>query len=298
MSSAPLPLKHFALAVAVVFVWGLNFVVIKMALHELPPLVFAALRFTFVFFPAIFFLKKPDVSWRNLAAYGILIGAGQFGLLFIAMRADISPGLASLIIQAQVFFTIGLSMMLSGERMKLYQLPALALAIGGIVVIGVHTDGSTTVKGLLIVLLAALCWAGGNIASKRAGTINALAYVVWSSIFASPCLIALALIFEGPQAAIDGITHASPMTWAAIAYQSIGNSLFGYAAWAWLLARHPASTITPTALLVPVFGIGASVLLLGEPLPAWKIIAAAMVMGGLAVNLLWPRVFPKIQQPA
>ena len=78
------------------------------------------------------------------------------------------------------------------------------------------------------------------------------------------------------------------MTWAAVAWQSWGNTLFGYAAWGWLLARHPASTITPMALLVPVFGMGASALLLAEPLPAWKLIAAGLVMTGLALNVLWP----------
>ena len=86
------------------------------------------------------------------------------------------------------------------------------------------------------------------------------------------------------------------MTWAAVAWQSWGNSLFGYAAWGWLLARHPAATITPMALLVPVFGMGASTWWLGESLPSWKLLAAALVMGGLAVNLLWPGIRRRLAQ--
>ena len=283
-----LPLRHFLLALAVVAVWGTNFVVIKLALGHLPPLLFAALRFTLALFPALFFLPRPTVGWRNLALYGVLIGVGQFGLLYLAIHGHISPGIASLVVQTQVFFTIGLSMRMSGERVQLFQWAALALATAGIANIATHTDGTTTVLGLFMILGAALSWAGGNIAAKVGKPANMLAYVVWSSAFSVPPLFALSYVFEGGDAIANGLRDASWMTWAAVAWQSWGNTLFGYAAWGWLLARHPAATITPMALLVPVFGMGASSWLLGESLPAWKLVAAALVMGGLAVNLLWP----------
>lgn len=287
---AVLPLRHFLLALAVVAVWGTNFVVIKLALGQLPPLLFAALRFTLVLFPAMFFLARPAVPLGNLALYGLLIGVGQFGVLYVAMDGHISPGLASLVIQVQVFFTIALSMRLAGERVRLFQWFALLLAAAGIAIIILHTDGSTTPLGLLLVLLAALAWAGGNIAAKQGAPGNILAYVVWSSAFAVPPLIALSLFFEGRQAISAALQAADACTWAAVAYQSWGNSLFGYAAWGWLLARHPAATIAPMALLVPVFGMGASALILAEPLPPWKLTAASLVMAGLALNLLWPRL--------
>ena len=142
--SMTLPLRHVVLALAVVAVWGVNFVVIKVALEHLPPLLLATLRFAFAAFPLVILLPRPPVSWRQLAAYGLLIGAGQFGLLFIAMKADISPGLASLVVQSQVFFTIGLSMLLTGERVRMFQIVALLIATAGFVVIGVHTDATTT----------------------------------------------------------------------------------------------------------------------------------------------------------
>ena len=263
---------------------------IKLALEQLPPLLFAALRFTLVLFPAMFFLARPAVPLGNLALYGLLIGVGQFGVLYVAMDGHISPGLASLVIQVQVFFTIALSMHLAGERVRLFQWFALLLAAAGIAIIILHTDGSTTPLGLLLVLLAALAWAGGNIAAKQGAPGNILAYVVWSSAFAVPPLIALSLFFEGRQAISAALQAADACTWAAVAYQSWGNSLFGYAAWGWLLARHPAATIAPMALLVPVFGMGASALILAEPLPPWKLTAASLVMAGLALNLLWPRL--------
>jgi O-acetylserine/cysteine efflux transporter len=287
--SGALPWRHALLALAVVAVWGTNFVVIRIGLNDLPPLFFAALRFTFALLPAVFFLKRP-ASWGNLALYGVLIGAGQFGLLFLAMDGHISPGLASLVVQVQVFFTIGLSIGLSGERVKLVQWGALALATAGIGVILAHTDGTTTALGLALTILAALCWAGGNHAAKAAGRVNMLAYVVWASLFSLPPLYLSAFVLEGWPAIEAGLRAAGPATWAAVLWQSVGNTMFGYAAWGWLLARHPAATITPMALLVPVFGMGASLLWLGEPLPLWKLGAAALVMAGLLLNLAGPHL--------
>lgn len=291
-----LSLRHFLLALAVVAVWGTNFVVIKLALGHMPPLLFATLRFAVAVLPAVFFLPRPAVPWRNLAAYGLLIGVGQFGLLFVAMNGHISPGLASLVIQIQVFFTIGLSMYLSGERLQRVQWLALAMASAGIGVIVLHTDGTTTLLGLGLILLAALSWAGGNIVARSAGQVNMVAYVVWSSLFAVPPLAALAVLFEGWDAVAAGLRGADTATWLAVAWQAWGNSLFGYAAWGWLLARYPAATITPMALLVPLFGMGGAALWLNEGLPSWKLAAAALVMGGLALNLLWPRFRLWMQQ--
>lgn len=287
---AALPSLHLLLALGVMAVWGTNFVVIKLALAHLPPLTLAALRFAFAFLPLALFIKRPAVSWTNLATYGVLIGAGQFGLLFTAMRADITPGLASLVVQIQVFFTIGLSMRLTGERIAPYQIAALLLAVGGLATIALHTDGSATPLGLALVV----GWALGNMTSRAAGAVNMLAYVVWSSAFAVPPLVGLALLTEGWPAISTGLQQATTATWAAVAWQAVGNTMFGYGAWGWLLGRHPAASVAPLALLVPVFGLGASALLMGEPLPGWKLAAFALVMAGLTLGILWPRLAAKI----
>ncbi|MBN9555525.1 MAG: EamA family transporter [Alphaproteobacteria bacterium] len=281
--------RDLLLALAVVFVWGSNFVVIKLGLDALPPLLFASLRFTFVLLPLVFFLPRPKVAWRNLILYGTAIGLGQFGLLFIAMDGLISPGLASLVVQMQVFFTIALSMLRSGERLKPYQLGAFALAIAGMAVIMAHNGRGATIAGVVLTVGAAAGWALANQTSKEAGKVNALAYVVWSSLFSLPPLYLLSLWREGWPAIATGLEHATLGTWAVILWQSVGNTMFGYGCWAWLLARYPAATVSPLTLLVPVFGMGASALLLGEPLQDWKILAGLLVMAGLAVNLFWAR---------
>ena len=290
MTAPPLPLRHVLLAVAVVAVWGTNFVVIKTALSTLPPLLFATLRFALAFLPAAFFVARPPVAWQVLAAYGMLIGAGQFGLMFIALQRDITPGLASLVIQTQVFFTIGLAMAFLRERLKRVQVAALVLAAAGLGLIAWHTDASTTPLGLALTLVAALAWAAGNTVAQRAGKVPILGFMVWSSLFALPPLVVLSLAIEGPAAITQGLARAGWGTWAAVLWQSLGNTLFGYGAWAWLLARYPAATVSPMALLVPVFGMAASAALLDEPLQPWKLGAAALVLAGLALNLLGPRI--------
>ena len=294
MSGSSLSVRDLLLALAVVFVWGTNFVVIRLGLNALPPLLFASLRFTFVLVPLVFFLPRPNVPMSNLVLYGLAIGLGQFGLLFIAMNGLISPGLASLVVQMQVFFTIGLSMLRTGERLKPFQLAAFALAIAGMAVIVAHNGKGATIAGVLLTVGAAAGWAVANQCSKEAGKVNALAYVVWASLFSLPPLYLLSLWREGWPAIAAGLSQATPATWAVILWQSVGNTMFGYGVWAWLLARYPAATVSPMTLLVPVFGMGASALVLGEPLESWKILAGLLVMSGLALNLFWGRRKPKL----
>ena len=289
-SSASLSPRALLLALAVVAVWGSNFAIIGATLQALPPLLFAALRFAAVVFPLIFFVRRPDVPWRILAGYGLAIGVGQFGLLFIAIDGHIAAGLASLLVQSQVVFTIAMAMITSGERLKPLQYGALALALAGVAVIAGHTGGEVSITGIALVLGAALGWALGNMAQRAAGRVDMLGFITWSSLFAVPPLAGLALWFEGWPAIETALAATTPAIWGAVAWQAVGNSLFGYGVWGWLLTRYPASSVAPTSLLVPVFGMGSTALFLGEALPPWKLLAAALIIGGLALNLLSGRV--------
>jgi O-acetylserine/cysteine efflux transporter len=310
--TAMLPPGRLLLALAVVGVWGSNFVVIRHALDHLPPLLLAALRYLFAFLPAALLLPRPAVPWATLAAYGVAIGVGQFGLLFIAMSGGtaaiggaatahaggwITPGIASLVIQTQVFFTMALAVRFGGAgqtlRLGWPQATGLALAVAGLGLIAGQGGGSVTGAGLALVLAAAASWAVGNIVAMRAPRTDMLAFVVWASACAAPVLAVLSWWLEGPAAIAAGLAAADASTWLAVAWQSVGNTLFGYAAWGWLLARHPASAVSPLALGVPVVGLGTSALVLGEPLPAWKLAAAALVLAGLGLHVLggrWRRI--------
>ncbi len=287
-----MPTTHLLLALSVVFVWGTNFVVIRWGLDGLPPLLLATLRFALSALPWLLFIPRPTAPWRKLAAFGVLLGVGQFGLLFLAMGGSISPGLASLVVQLQVFFTIGLSLWMMGERVRGFQIAGLLLALCGLGVIATNLDATVTLAGMAMVLGAAFFWSLANLVVKSLGPVNMLHFMVWSSLFAVPPLFALSWFIEGPALMRSSLEQASALVWASVLWQAVGNTLFGYGVWNWLLARHPAATVTPLALLIPVFGMGASALSLGEPLPVWKLGAAALVLLGLAVIVLWPRWRP------
>lgn len=283
-----MPTAHLLLALSVVFVWGTNFVVIRWGLDGLPPFLFATLRFALSALPWLLFIPRPTAPWHKLAAFGVLLGVGQFGLLFLAMRSSISPGLASLVVQLQVFFTIGLSLWLMGERVRGFQIAGLLLALSGLGVIAANLDVTVTMTGIGMVLGAAFFWSLANLVVKSLGPVNMLHFMVWSSVFAVPPLFALSWFIEGPALMRSAVEEADGLVWASVLWQAVGNTLFGYGVWNWLLARHPAATVTPLALLIPVFGMGASALSLGEALPGWKLGSAALVLLGLAVIVCWP----------
>ena len=211
------------------------------------------------------------------------------------MKGHISPGITSLVIQLQVFVTIGISVFRGSEKLGLYQYVAFGLAVLGLANIAVYGGGSATPLGLFLVICGAISWGIANIVNRAAGKIDMLAYVVWAAVFSVPPLFILSLIFEGWRADLAGVQQADLLSWAAVVWQAVANTMFGYGLWGWLLARYPAATVAPMALLVPIFGMSTSALVLGEAMPAWKIIAAGLVLSGLALNLFWPRVYSQIR---
>jgi O-acetylserine/cysteine efflux transporter len=281
--SAGLSARHALLALAVVAVWGSNFVVIKLALAHFTPLWLAALRFGLAALPLLCF-ARPQAPLRWVALYGLLIGCGQFGLLFIAMRADITPGLASLVVQSQVPFTLLLAWLLRGQGLRRWQAPALLLAFAGFGWLAWHLDGSATHAGLLLTLAAGFSWALANLVNAKVGRVNMLGFMVWSSACAAPVLLLLAWGIEGLAPLLAGARVAGWGGWAAVLWQAVGNTLFGYGVWGWLLARHAPSEVVPLALLVPVFGMGCAAWWLGEAMPDWKLQGAALVLAGLLLN--------------
>ena len=137
MAHRPSP-AHLVLTLAVVAVWGFAFVPIRIALDEIPPFALAALRFLFAAIPAFLFVRRPDMPWRGVVAYGLAIGVFQFGLLFLGMKLGMAAGLSSLVIQTQVFFTLGLAVAVAGDRLHRWNALGAVVAAGGIVVLGAY----------------------------------------------------------------------------------------------------------------------------------------------------------------
>ncbi|MFC7514429.1 EamA family transporter [Herbaspirillum sp. GCM10030257] len=272
------------LALLVVVIWGFNFVVIKVGLQDLPPVLFSALRFACAALPMVFFVRRPAVPWRLLAGYAIFQFALQFTLLFSGMKLGFPPGLASLVVQLQAFFSIGLAVMLLGERPMKAQLLGALIAFSGMGLVAMHLQATTTIIGFLLVIAAAFSWGVGNIFTKRMGKVDALALVVWGSLLAAPPLFVASLLIEGPYAIATAFSRLNWLSIGAVLFQSYPTTILGFGIWSVLMRRYPTATIAPFSLLVPVAGMISASLVLGEPLQWWKIAAGMLVLCGLALN--------------
>jgi O-acetylserine/cysteine efflux transporter len=291
-------------ALAVVTIWGVNFVVIKLGLQDLPPILFTALRFLCAALPLALFVKRPDVSFKLLAVFGLFQFAIQFTLLFMGIKLGLPAGLASLVIQLQAFFTIGLAVLMLGERPRAAQLAGALVALGGMAVVALNLEARATLIGFALVVLAGLCWAIANIAGKQMGKpqgtgttphpVNPLSLMVWASVVATPPLLLASWLVEGPAAWQLALAHFSWNTLWAVLYNAWPNTLLGFGIWSMLMRKYPTATVAPFSLLVPVAGMLSAAIVLGETLQWWKLVAGALVLGGLALNqfgdALWRRL--------
>ncbi|MFM0468449.1 EamA family transporter [Paraburkholderia strydomiana] len=277
--------RDLLLALIVVIAWGVNFVVIKVGLHGVPPMLLGALRFLLAAFPAIFFVKRPQLPWRWLLAYGVTISLGQFAFLFSAMYVGMPAGLASLVLQAQAFFTLIFAAFFLHERFRLPNVAGLLIAAAGLAVIGMQGGHAMTLAGFLLTLCAACSWALGNIVTKKVGKVDLVGLVVWGSLIPPLPFLALSYALEGPQRIAAALSGISAMSIFAIVYLAFIATLIGYGLWSRLLSRYPASQVAPFSLLVPIVGLASASLFLDERLSGAQIAGAVLVMAGLAVNV-------------
>ena len=298
MSAHALPFRHILLALVVVSIWGANFVAVKIALRELPPLLLCAGRFVLTAIPLVFFLPRPALSWGQLIVYGLTMFTLQFGFMFLGLNLGMSAGLASLILQFQVIVTLTLAAVSLKERILPVQILGALTAMAGFALVAAHQGGDVTIAGLVCLLLAATSWGFGNIYSRRLGRVNPLALVVWGGLVVPLPMGLASLAFEGPALIVESLEQVGLTTALSLAYVVYASTHVAYSLWSWLLARHAASTIAPFSLLVPIFGMLSSAVFLGESLPGWKFQAAALVIAGLALNLFGPRLLSSLPRPA
>jgi O-acetylserine/cysteine efflux transporter len=280
-----MPRRHAVLALIVAVCWAVNFVVIDIGLESFPPLLFAALRFGLIAFPAILFVPRPDVRWLAVVAIGLFICVGQFGLLFVAMNIGLPAGLASVIAPLQPVFTIPLAAVALGERPSVRQVAGVSLAVAGIAAIAAGRAHSVPLHAVALGIASAASWGCGNVVTRAAGTRRPFSLLVWSSVVAPVPLLGLSLIFEGTGRWQHAASSLSASGIAALAYVVVVSTFFGYGTWYRLMSRYPASTVAPFTLLVPVIGILTASLVRGEH-PTWgELLGSLIVLIGLALAL-------------
>ncbi|WP_224815142.1 EamA family transporter [Hasllibacter sp. MH4015] len=282
-----MPNRDLLLVFLVVLAWGSNFTAMKLVLEELPPLLFVGLRFA-ILIPLIAVFPRP-ASWRAILAIGVLVNMGQFAFLFSAMRADVTAGLASLILQSQAPLTIVLAAIFFGERVSAIQIAGVALACLGLAGFGVAGGGNVTLVGLALVLCGALSWALGNLVFRRLPGVNMPALFIWASLVPPLPMLGLSLRFEGA-APWATIADLSVTGWIGVIYVAVISTIIGYSIWGALLSRHPAALVTPFALLIPVVGIATAGLVLGEEVSTAEALSGGIILAGIALAVLGPRL--------
>ena len=283
-----MPARSAALLVLVAFVWGVNFVAIHVGLDHFPPLLFSALRFTLVAIPAIFFIKRPPVALKYVVAVGFMLGVVKFALVFLSIDAGLPAGLASLVIQVQVLFTMFIAAIVLKERPRRDQLIGALIAFAGLAAIGVDRAANAPILPFALIVAAALAWGVSNTLTRMAQAPDGLALLVWASLVPPLPLLGLSLLFEGPDEIGTALAGIDPAGVGALLFVVGPSTLFGFAVWMTMLKRHSAASVTPFALLVPIFGMASAALALGERPSVVELIGGAVVLAGVAVTLRPP----------
>ena len=285
--------KDMLLALCVVVAWGVNFVVIKMGLQGMPPFLLAGLRFTLVAFPALFFVRRPPIPLRWLVVYGMTISFGQFAFLFLAIKLGMPAGLASLVLQAQAFFTLLLGALLLAEKLRWNHFAGIIIATLGMFLLATagmegQTTAGITLTTMMLTLAAALSWGLGNITNKlimRNRKVPIMSLVVWSALVPIVPFFACSLLFDGQAAIINSLLHIGLQTILALIYLAFIATIIGYAIWGNLLSRYETWRVAPLSLLVPVVGIVTAALVLDEHLSGQQMLGATVIILGLLVNV-------------
>ena len=300
MKSNALSGRDLLAALLVVFLWGINFVITKFALRDFTPFQLGAVRFALALFPLALFVKPPRVHWKWLVGYGLLQGVGQFGLMFTALKVGMPAALASVLLQTQVFFTALFGFVLLREHASRQLQLGLALAALGLVCFalnyvlpGAGGSGTSTLAGFVFILCAAAMWAASNIVARRvqqqSGDYSALAFVVWSSGTAIVPFVLLSIMFDDPTTRWRWL-DAAWTSWLSAAYLGWLATLVGYGLWTGLLKRHPANKVAPFSLGVPVVGLAAGMIVLGEVITPWQWVGIALLVAALVCVMLGGRL--------
>ncbi len=278
--------KHVALAVLIAAIWGFNFVAIKLGVTGVPPFFLTAARFMLAAFPALLFIARPQENWRWVAGFGLVLGVGQFGFLFLAVRLGLPVGLTSLVMQAQAFWTMVFAWVVLNEVPSTRQVWGAMIGFGGIATIALGRWAGPDLLPLLLCLIAAAGWAAANIISKKAKPKDTLSFVVWSSLAVPLPMLLLSWIFEDHGQIIAAVTAPTAQVVGSLFYLAFLSTLFGYAAWNYLFNHYAASTVAPFSLLIPLFGILGGIVVFAERFDRFEFIGAVLIVGGLLVSNL------------
>ncbi|MDN3681949.1 EamA family transporter [Vibrio tapetis subsp. quintayensis] len=282
--------KDLALGLFVMFIWGINFAVIKLGVSEVNPLVVTAMRFTLAAIPLVFFVKKPDVPWRYLISYGVVFGLGVWGMASWSVTEGLTVGMAAVLLQVNVLFGLTIGALVFKESITPVKLAGFVLALMGLVTALIATNGTATLSGVMLILTAALSWSVVSTIVKKSGTTQVFAFSLWGMLFAPVPLLGLAVFLHGPAVLTDSIEAWNWQVSFSVIFQAYPTTLFGYWVWNKLLVKYPMSTATPLTLLVPVFGLIGGYVVFEETMSLMQTLASLLILAGILVIVFAPKL--------
>ncbi len=281
--------KDILISLALTCLWGFNFSAIKLGATQTDPILLTALRFIFAVFPIIFFIPRPPDAVRYLIAYGLTFGLGIWGMMVWSISLGVSAGMAGLLMNMSIIFSLGIGYFLLKETIGLHKIVGAGLAVGGLIASMVLSDGSAPLNALPLTLIAALSWALMAYIVKKSKTKHVFAFSVWGMLFAPFPLITFAYLLNGTQPFLDLPSQLNSQVWFSILFQAYPTTLLGYWVWNKMTLKYPLSTMAPFALLTPVFGLIGGVIFYNEDVTPMKLLAYVLILGGLAVSQWQPR---------
>ncbi|MCA3631162.1 MAG: EamA family transporter [Methylobacterium sp.] len=282
--------RDLVLVLMLVTLWGSTFTAMKIGVVDVSPLLINTLRFALSAFPAILFIPRPKVPLWTLVSFGLILFGVKFTVLFAALKLGLPAGLASIVLQMQVFFTIFFAFLILGERPSRMSLIGAGVALVGMLIFAEEKIENAALVPFLLALLAATLWGFANIIVKKAKSPDILSFVVWASAVATPVLFAASLFVDGPQRVFSTLAAPGWTTILVTLYLSFGATLFGYSVWNGLISRYPVAKVGPFALLIPVSGLACGAIFLGETFSGQAMIASAIVFLGLMINVFGDRI--------
>jgi len=277
-----------ALAVLVAAIWGFAFVATKIGLESFTPTQLTAIRFLVACLP-ILFVARPSVSWMWLIGIGLILFAGQFLLLFFGMVHGMPPGIASVTMQTQAFFTILIAALILRDVPTAKQLVGIGISFLGLVLIGLSVGADLTYLGLGLTLGGALSWAVGNVLVKRIGNVDMLSLVVWASLVPPLPALAVSALIDDQASLVTAVANASWMSiWSAL-YLGLVATVFAYAIWGKLLRDYSTALVVPFALLAPCAGAVSSAIVFGERFGTLRSAGMGLILIGLVLTVVSPK---------
>jgi O-acetylserine/cysteine efflux transporter len=223
---------------------------------------------------------RPKVAWKWIVAVGLVLGVAKFSFLFVGMDAGMPAGLSSLVLQSQAVFTAAIAALTLGERPSRMRLLGMTVALAGIAVAAVDEGTSGPLGAFALVVGAAVCWGATNVLTRKAAPPDALNFMVWVSTVPVLPLLVLSLLTEGPSRDLAALRALDWQGAGTVLYVAWITTVFGFGVWGFLLRHHPASTVAPFSLLVPVFGMSSAFLFLSEPVSPLRWCAAVLLVAG------------------